>query len=148
MEYKIIIDGDTWSIDTVRQLATGVAEIEDGQTTFIVADSRDRAGEYARERWEDMAKHDRKEFACLIGEERLVGWALGESDNFGISSLEEFLDAIEGSPEEELAGYDSAERDVDGRGRDQKSQASSRTTVTEDFEYELGFQPLVAYRSN
>ena len=101
---------------------------------FYLAEDSEEAGKLGRERWEDMAKHDRKEFACIIGEERLVQWALGESDSFGISSLEEFLDITAGSPEFELAGYDHEEREVD--------------RVETMLEEEIGFKPTVAYRCN
>ncbi len=129
----LTINGDVIAIDTVWDTSTGTAEIGEGQRSWIVAVDRETAGALAREHWEDMAKHDRSEFACIIGEERLVQWALGESDSYGISSLEEFLEITADNPEDELAGYDGAEQD-----------ASAACPV---LLKELGFSPTVAYRT-
>jgi hypothetical protein len=108
-------------------------ELDDG-TEWIVFESSEAAGKAARERWIDMQRNDKREFKCMIGEERLVQWACGESDSFGISSFEEFLDVTESVPQEEFASYDGNEFDVE--------------TADEELINELGFKPSVAYRHN
>ena len=105
-----------------------------GRHEYYIAENSEAAGEAVRKRWEDMKNHDKSEFRCLIGDERLVQWACGESDSFGISSFNKFLDAIANVPEEELASYDGQELDV--------------TDVDEELIKELGFTPTVAYRHN
>ena len=134
----IIIGGEKYDIKTYYEMVFSSASVVSIETwegeEFHIAPTSDDAGKVARERWADMAENDRGEFVCCIGEDRLVGWALGESDSFGIHSLEEFLDVVEQHPEEELASYDCSERDVDGCSRDVIDA--------------LGFVPGVAYRSN
>ena len=85
--------------------------IRDGRLEYYVFANIEDAGGVVRKRWEDMANNDRKEFQALIGDERLVGWALGVSDSFGISSLEEFLDISAANPQDDLASYDGEERE-------------------------------------
>jgi hypothetical protein len=113
---RIKIDGETYEVE---QVVTGgyLPMLVCGKTEFYIAESVEAAGEAARTYWRDMAKQDRREFACIIGEERLVKWALGESDEFGISSLDDFLDRVADVPEEQWAGYDGCARDIDRVGR-------------------------------
>lgn len=115
MEIKIRIDGEDYDTDDIDNGRYSVLPmLKDGRMEFYLAESSEAAGEKARERWQDMANDDPKEFACIIGEERLVQWAMGHSDGFGISGMEDFLEAVERVPEEEFAGYDGQEREVDG----------------------------------
>ena len=78
--------------------------LEDGRE-YIVC-TYDEATTHVRDRWLDMARNDPEEFAGLIGGERLTKWALGHSDEYGISSLQEFVEVASSHPEEELASYD------------------------------------------
>jgi len=85
--------------------------LDDGREFYIAEDS-DSAGEAAREYWEDLARNDPKEFACIVGEETLINWSLGEYAGPGstkVSSLEEWLDLWLTIPEEHFASYDGAE---------------------------------------
>jgi hypothetical protein len=58
-----------------------------------------------------MAQDDPREFTAINGEERLVKWALGESDEYGIDSLDTFCEVTATVPEEEWAKYDGEERE-------------------------------------
>lgn len=105
-----------------------------GNREWVVFESRERAGELAADYWREMAENDPKEFACIIGNERLVDWALGCSDSFGIRSLGDFLEVTATVPEEHHASYDGTELEVEG--------------YSAGFVSEAGFVPQVAYRRN
>ena len=49
-----------------------------GNRDYYVAESTGAAGEAARQYWKELAESDPKEFTCMVGEETLVSWALGE----------------------------------------------------------------------
>ena len=108
--------------------------VEIGSREYVLFESEFNAGEAAAEYWRDMAKDDQKEFAAIIGEDRLVKWALGESDRFGISSLDEFLENASENPAEHHASYDGNEIEVQA--------------VSDGLENSLGYAPGVAYRRN
>ena len=133
-EQRIKIDGELFTVSKVYE-GGDLPEIETEEGgSFILAEDHETAGAAARNRWQDMAANDPKEFTCMVGEETLVGWALGQSaGHAGCSSLDEFLDLIATVPEEEYAGYDSMEREV---------------TRVGNLSTEIGFTPTVAYRSN
>ena len=110
-------------------------ETEEGED-FILAPDSETAGHAARERWEDMAHNDPAEFRCMVGDDTLLAWALGQAAGPGSSlvcSLSEWLDLWLDTPEEEFAGYDGEEREVGRVGR-----------LCDD----LGYRPTVAYRTN
>jgi hypothetical protein len=134
---SIVIDGETFEVDDVRDMSPGLAEVMDGRLEFVIADEAETAGHAARERWAEMAEHDPAEFRCMVGDEALVNWALGQYAGPGstqVKSLDEWLDLHIDAPEEEFARYDGNERSVERVG-------------SELFE-QLGFMPTVAYRSN
>jgi len=137
-EPRIVIDGELYHVTNTRQIGYGdTVEIdtEEGES-FILSEDDDTAGAAARERWEDMAKNDPSEFACMVGEETLIAWALGQSagpGNTHVTSLNEWLDLVATVPNEEWAGYDGQERTVDRVGK---------------LASELGYVPTVAYRCN
>ena len=87
-----------------------MVEMDNGEEYYIanLGDAEKAVYDY----WKDMARNDKREFTCIIGEERLVQWALGESDSFGIDSLEEFCKINADYCEETLATYDSNAREV------------------------------------
>lgn len=172
---KIKIDGEVLEVSKVLTYSDLPIIKADGKEFYLAKDS-EAAGEAVRKRWDDMARDDPKEFVCLIGEERLVGWAIGQSDGFGISSFEEFLDRVSEVPEEELASWDGQEREVEEiEGLDDDEEAELEELQEKDIdlillserdrrlaleemksEYdewqelieELGFTPTVAYRCN
>ena len=129
----IEIDGGLYEIDKV-DTAMYLPMISCGKLEFYVARDNEEAGAAAREYWNDMATNDPREFTSIVGEERLVQWALGRGDECGCCSLDDFLDAVEDVPEEEFANYDGKELEVSGLGI--------------DLEEDLGFVPTVAYRHN
>lgn len=135
---QVSIDGEVLDVDKIYGpvgfKTPGVSRVEVGNREYYLAASEEAAGKLARERWQDTIDHDKEEFVCMISKDRLVQWAVGESDSFGISSADEFLDAIESAPEEELASHDGEPREVDG--------------AAADLVEELGFVPTVAYRYN
>jgi hypothetical protein len=135
---RIRINGELFAVTETRAIGYGdLVEIETWEgETFILSESSENAGLAARERWEDMARNDRSEFACMVGEETLVSWALGEYAGPGstkVTSLSEWLDLWLDTPFEEWASYDSEEREVERVGK---------------LVNDLGFKPGVAYRTN
>lgn len=110
----IKFDGDDTAEEVTVTLRPGgdLPMIDIGQQDYYVARDSEEAGEAVRQRWIDMKDNDKKEFRCLIGDERLIQWACDESDSFGISSFDEFLERVGDAPGEELASYDGEEREA------------------------------------
>lgn len=109
----------------------------DDGTEYVLALDAETAGQAARERWAEMAENDPSEFRAMVGDDCLVNWALGQYAGPGttqVKSLEEWLDLHLDIPEEEFAGYDGLEVDVDRIGS--------------ELAEEIGFIPTVAYRTN
>ena len=134
-EARVKIDGEILVIDEIY-LGGDLPMVKCGSQEFYVAESSEDAGRAARERWAEMAASDPREFTCLVGEETLVRWALGQWAGPGstqVRSLEEWLDLHLTCPEEEFASYDGDEREV------------TRSGYLRD---ELGFTPRVAYRAS
>lgn len=107
MTMRIKIDGEilrVTEIDDGGSFGLPSIEVEDGRKYIVCEDEVART--HVANYWLDMAERDPKEFASIIGEERLVKWALGHSDEYGISSLQEFAERSGQHYEEELAGYD------------------------------------------
>jgi hypothetical protein len=133
---RIRIDGELYNVSGVHTYGTlPVIETEEGEE-FYLAESTEKAGEAAREYWENMAQDDPREFTCMVGEETLIAWGLGQSAGPGstwVNSLEDWLDLWLDTPEEHFASYDSNEREVERCGK---------------LADELGFMPKVAYRHN
>lgn len=132
------VGGELFSCDPedARELGAGVVEIETEEGyTWILAEDEAAAGAVARAYWEDMAKHDPEEFACLVGADTLARWCLGQSAGPGsvqVRSLEEWLQLVASAPAEELARWDGEERDVQRVGK---------------LSSDLGFTPTLAYRA-
>ena len=106
---------------------------------YYVAETHEIAGEAASKYWRDLAETDPKEFASLIGEERVVQWAMNQSDSFGICNAEEFFDRVGDVPEEEFGRYDGHE--IEGVTL---SAALAQELDLEDADP----QYIVAYRQN
>jgi hypothetical protein len=110
------IDGERVAFDPENGNDYGqipMIETEDGRE-FYIAESSEEAGDAAREYWEDMAHNDPREFTCMVGEETLIQWGLGNYAGPGytqVSSLNEWLDLWNDTPEEHFASYDQAERE-------------------------------------
>lgn len=106
-------------------------------TEWYLASSSEEAGDIARDYWEDMAKQDYKEFICLVGEETLVSWALGQFAGPGyvkVNCLDDWLDLWLDTPEELFASYDGEEREY-----------IATTCTTENYDIN---KSGVAYRHN
>lgn len=135
-ELTITIDGEMLEVDNVQH-GGYLPVVEIGNLEYYVAEDSENAGKAAREYWEDLANNDPEEFTCIVGKETLVQWALGQSAGPGyvhVSSLEDWLDLTADYPEEQWAGYDGTELEVD--------------SCSESLAEELGFTPTVAYRWN
>ena len=110
------IDGEKIVFDPEKTHDYGVLpmiETEDG-AEYHIAESQEAAGEKAREYWEDMANNAPQEFTCMVGEETLVQWGLGQPAGPGYSkvcSLNDWLNLWLDTPEDQFAGYDSMERE-------------------------------------
>jgi hypothetical protein len=134
-EMRIKIDGEVMIVDKVYG-GDYLPMIECDGMEFYLAEDSESAGQAARKRWEEMAESDPSEFRCIVGDDTLVKWALGQYAGPGynqVRSLEEWLDLWLDTPEEEFASYDSDERQVQRVG---------------NLRIELGFTPTVAYRCN
>jgi len=113
------IDGERTVFDVEDARDTGPAgsiEIEtEGGESFLLFETREEAGEAAKERWGNMAEYDPEEFRMMVGEETLIRWALGRWAGPGMEktrSLREWLDEVVANhPEEEFASYDCEERE-------------------------------------
>ena len=99
-------------------------------------ESGEAAGAAAASYWRDLAEHDPREFAALVGEGTLVAWGLGQSAGPGYgkaASLNEWLsEVIARHPEEHFGSYDGGEWDI--------------PAVSEAFVAEFDFAAGVAYR--
>jgi len=134
----IKIDGELYHVKNVSDYGyLPVIEVEEFGAEFYLAKNSKIAGEKAREYWEDLAQNDPKEFACIIGENNLIQWGLGQfagPGNVAVNSIEKWLDLHLDIPEETWASYDGTEREV--------------TRIGKEIVEELGFIPTVAYRCN
>ena len=113
------------------------ASIEIEGEHWIVFRDAEAAGEAARERWADMAENDPEEFACMVGQETLVAWALGQYAGPGsvqVKSLQEWLAVVADHPAEELASYDGEQVEI--------------SNATPAIIEALGFTPTAAYRQD
>ena len=111
----ILIEGET-EIQEITDIKDygylPIIELEDG-TEWYIAENHREAGEKAREYWEDLANDDPQEFACIVGEETLIKWGLGQYAGPGqaqVKSLNEWLDLHKDCPEETFANYDGYEK--------------------------------------
>ena len=144
----LVIDGSKYEVAATHDYGcyrrSTYADTEGGD--YYIYEDRDDAGKDTYDYWEDMAHNDRGEFIAIIGEERLLEWALGNSDDFGISSAQEFFERNADVPEETLASYDSEERECVLRVPvDADGERIDRTY--EDDEQWQEFE-CVAYRCN
>lgn len=155
---KIIIEGVIEDVDKVFD-GGYLPMLDMGRYEYYVAENDDAAGKANRRYWQDMADKDPKEFTAIIGEARLIEWALGQG-----GSLEDFLDEVEGAPEENFGSYDgsSSECSVDLDDADEYkgklewddhgelSDPEQRAIQDEldELADELGFDPTVAFRHN
>ncbi|HEY5606259.1 MAG TPA: hypothetical protein VIL45_07050 [Thermoplasmata archaeon] len=139
MVQTIMIDGEIYNVERIHSVGYGDlhhATMDDGTEWYLSADS-ESAGEAAKERWRDMVESDPSEFRCMVGDETLVQWALGNAAGPGsaqVSSLEEWLELTADHPEEEWGSYDGREADAHD--------------ASEELVEELGYSPGVAYRHN
>ena len=133
---RIKIDGEILTINEVYTTGYDLPMIDTDCGEFYVAKDSEQAGKAARRRWEEMAESDPSEFRCMIGDETLIAWAMGDwggPGNTQVRSLTKWLDLWLDAPNEEFASYDSEERTVERCGY---------------LQNELGFTPTVAYRSS
>lgn len=139
-ELTITIDGEQIDIGEVWDggyLPTVAASDDPQARDWHVAEDRDMAGAEAVEYWRDLATDDPAEFRCIVGDECLIRWALGQSAGPGttnVNTLEEWFELHRDCPEEDWASYDGQEWEVEA--------------VSQGLIDELGFTPTVAYRHN
>ncbi len=133
---RIKINGEVREIENVFEGGyLPLIELSDGSEYYVAEDS-DHAGRIARKYWEEMAEMDPREFACLVGEQVLIQWGMGQYAGPGttqVRSLEEWLDLWLDVPEEQWGSYDATESEIQRVGKLQE---------------EIGFRPTVAYRHN
>ncbi len=134
----LVIDGELIDVDDTRDTGwSDLALAESGQREWCVAPDSETAGAAAREYWASMAANDPEEFTRLVGKSTLVSWCLGQLAGPGstkVTSLDDWLDLWLNTPEEQWAGHDGVECDVE--------------FASPDLVTDLGFEPTVAYRHN
>jgi len=116
----------------------GYTMVSTGNHDWYVFQDEEHAGEEARSYWEYMANNDKDEFACMVGSETLIDWALGNYAGPGytkVKSLSEWLDLWLDTPEEQWGTYDGC---------------AEYGTVSKEVMEELGFDDknVVFYRHN
>jgi hypothetical protein len=136
-ELALIIDGEKVTVEDVHEYGyLPVVDTDDG-AEYYLAESSAAAGEIARDYWREMAENDPSEFRCMVGDDTLIAWALGQYAGPGtrqVSSLDEWLDLWLDTPEEQWSSYDGEETEI---------EAASPALIEA-----LGFTPTVAYRHN
>jgi len=132
----IEIEGEIYEVDEVLEYGY-LPMLRIGRWEYYIAQDSEEAGEKAREYWENLAHDDPKELTCLIGEETLIQWGLGQYAGPGynqVTSLQEWLDLWLNIPEEQWASYDGYERDC---------------RINQNLQEELGYtNRCVCYRHN
>jgi len=175
MAYSIKLDGEI--IEPRKVYTGGYLPLIDlgGRRDWYLAESSDEAGEKAAEYWQNMADKDPKEFRCLVGDETLISWGMGQYAGPGANqyrSATEWIESWKDIPEEQWGSCDSSEIDVEipegflvdgdidedmveaARQRlanDESPDASGQDEWVVGFAdlcEELGFVPRVAYRHN
>ncbi len=111
-EMILKVDGDEYEVDDVSVGGLLPMLSTTGPHEFYIAQDSDQAGEAAKALWQERIDSEPDEFVTMIGAERLIKWAMGQSDEFGMSSLRDFLSSVANNPAEELASYDSNESDA------------------------------------
>ena len=100
-------------------------------TDIMLFKTREDAGQYARQYWEDYVEcESSEEVVSLLGAETLISWALGRSAGPGtskVNNLEEWLDLYIDTPEEHF-----------------EEEYSIEAIATNLVEI-LGFKPTVAF---
>jgi len=143
---KARIDNEGVTIKDVHHLGyLPTITLDDGREYYIARTSEE-AGEAAREYWEDLAQNDPQEFTCLIGEDVLVAWALGQSAGPGsthVRSLQDWLDLHLDAPEETWAGYDGSELEWESNDKDLASELNRDSELQDE-----GKITGIAYRHN
>ena len=137
----IVIDNEVVEVEDINDNGYGgfLIDCDNGCEYHVFADHED-AGKATSEYWQDMAENDPEEFRCMVGDENLIKWALGQwagPGNEQTDSLEGWFELTEGYPEEQWAGYDGNE--IEG------------AKFNKNFEDETGFTDrnyIVLYRCN
>ena len=99
---------------------------------YLFFRTREDAGQYVRDYWEDYVDSESpEEVVAILGAETLISWALGRAAGPGsakVKSLKEWLDLYLDAPEEH---FDSGPYQIE--------------LVAENIEEIIGFKPTVAY---
>jgi len=108
-------------------------ETECGESWIIVKDY-DTAEELVKEHFRDMFE-DRSTCIEIIGTETLVTWGIGETDKFGNSSIDDWieLESTNSDPCDWLSSY---------------GESHTIKTISGEWAKELGFVPMYAYRTD
>jgi hypothetical protein len=137
-DMRIKIDGEVHQVESYITKEDGdyLAMVTTNYGEYYLAKDSQEAGEAAKKYWQDQQTFNPAEFVFIVGENNLIQWALGNMAGPGsilVSSLNEWFDLYLDVPEEQWAGYDGEERQVQRVGH---------------LAEELGFVPTVAYRWN
>ena len=75
----IVIDNEVVEVEDINDNGYGglLIDCDNGCEYHVFADHED-AGKATSEYWQDMAENDPEEFRCMVGDENLIKWALGQ----------------------------------------------------------------------
>ena len=135
--FRVIIDDVEMAVSHWTNLSNGGWQLDTDHGEFIMFEDAEEAGKAARAYWADMAANDPSEFACMVGQDTLVAWGMGQYAGPGstqVRSMSDWLDLWLNTPEEHFASYDGEECNIEH--------------ASPDIVEELGFTPTVAYRHN
>ena len=133
-KFFTVAEGDCRSHSDTHGEVSIQSDTQSWPTEVYLFRSREDAGQYVRDYWEDFVNHESPdEIVAMMGAETLISWALGRLAGPGtikVKSLEEWLDLYLDVPEKHF----EEEFDVDAIG--------------ENIVEILGFKPAVAFWNN
>ena len=133
-KFFTVAEGDCHSLSPTHAEISVQSDTTSWPRDILLFKTREDAGEYVRQYWEDYVEcESSEEVVAILGAETLISWALGRLAGPGtikVKSLEEWLDLYLDVPEEHF----EEEFDVDAIG--------------ENIVEILGFKPAVAFWNN
>ena len=102
-KFFTVAEGDCHSLSSTHAEISVQSDTASWPTDIMLFKTREDAGQYARQYWEDYIEcESSEEVVSLLGAETLISWALGRSAGPGtskVNSLEEWLDLYIDTPE-------------------------------------------------
>ena len=103
-KFFTVAEGDCHSLSPTHAEISVQSDTTSWPRDILLFKTREDAGQYARQYWEDYIEcESSEEVVAILGAETLISWALGRSAGPGtskVNSLEEWLDLHIDTPEE------------------------------------------------